>query len=830
VVKRILIVIVVGLLLALSSATLWVYLNTETIKQKAVQAVNNQLEAPIKVSGGIDITFLSSFPKISLVLRDVTVADKLNASDTLASLSVVQVSFNFMDIWNKNYTISSISVEDGFVRLLIDESGNNNFDILKPKDLENTESSDLHLNSIKLKNIDFVFESKKDKFSIRNKIDNAEFSGSFQEKNFIIQTELNTMVQLLEITGHSFFEDRQISGNIQLQYDNATQCYSILKNKLEIDKNFFEISGDFCVESRLLNLKAFAKGNDLQKALALLPAGTVRMGNITGNGNYSVTATVNGSFDKPEINAVFELKDANAQIKEPALKFEKLNISGTYNSKSELLEIKSFSFKSGKTDLAGSVNILNPEFTNFEISASGKVHYSFINALTVEFLELHSGTIDIEKIKVAINQTPKDSVWRVNDAEGIISVKDVSFYQDFSKEKIVLNVDLDFDRKQMSTNNLSIKIGSNDLFFEGEIKNYLAYFQKDVFGRNHELKLFGKLSSSHLNINDFLAENTATSKSKSEKNNSTTTFDWMKIDGKVDVDIRKLIFQDAEFANLSMQAESFQYSTFHFNKLKAEGMDGKLNGRMTIHFNKANEMELSLNVQLQSMNVSSIFKSFKEFDQTAITSKNLKGTLNSDIILHAVWDEKQNFKEESLMMQADLELKNGELIKLESLKALSGKLSEEQLEHIFFTDMSVTVTIRDRKIFIPKTIIKSNLLQLELKGTHTFDNDIDYSIVLNLKNLLAAKFKKNRTLEEDYVNDVQGGINIFISMKGNIDNPIIKYDKESVKQKIKEDFKQEKVDVRDLFKKDYQPEPEKTEDFFYYDKKQKEDKYLDWED
>ena len=49
-------------------------------------------------------------------------------------------------------------------------------------------------------------------------------------------------------------------------------------------------------------------------------------------------------------------------------------------------------------------------------------------------------------------------------------------------------------------------------------------------------------------------------------------------------------------------------------------------------------------------------------------------------------------------------------------------------------------------------------------------------------------------------NDPDNRRSAFILMTGNIDNPIIKYDRKGLKQKLKEDLKQEKQTLKQLLK------------------------------
>jgi hypothetical protein len=202
--------------------------------------------------------------------------------------------------------------------------------------------------------------------------------------------------------------------------------------------------------------------------------------------------------------------------------------------------------------------------------------------------------------------------------------------------------------------------------------------------------------------------------------------------------------------------------------------------------------------------------------------------MSCHLAFSATWKDFTHFDAENFIMQSHIVLKDGELINFAPLLSLSGKLELEQLEHLYFTDLEADITVKNQWIQIPMTTIQTNLLSLEAGGRHSFDNDIDYKLILNLKNLLAAKFKKNKTTEEDYVNDAKGGINLYISMTGTADNPVIKYDKHSVKDKIKSDFKEEKEEFKNLFKKDEKSEFEQNE--IKFEELKEEDKYLEWED
>jgi hypothetical protein len=58
--------------------------------------------------------------------------------------------------------------------------------------------------------------------------------------------------------------------------------------------------------------------------------------------------------------------------------------------------------------------------------------------------------------------------------------------------------------------------------------------------------------------------------------------------------------------------------------------------------------------------------------------------------------------------------------------------------------------------------------------------------------------------------DGRGGSNLFLLVTGTSDNPKVKYDMNSVKNKIKEDFKKEKFVLKDILKKEFGPKDGKN--------------------
>lgn len=104
-------------------------------------------------------------------------------------------------------------------------------------------------------------------------------------------------------------------------------------------------------------------------------------------------------------------------------------------------------------------------------------------------------------------------------------------------------------------------------------------------------------------------------------------------------------------------------------------------------------------------------------------------------------------------------------------------------------------------------------------GFHYFDNTVDYHLKVNLHKLLAQKFNRRNQDMQFIENDPYEGVNIFLTMTGNLSNPQIKFDKASTRDKIQTDFKNEKQVLKDLLKN----APRKVDAA----EQKREDKYFD---
>jgi hypothetical protein len=226
---------------------------------------------------------------------------------------------------------------------------------------------------------------------------------------------------------------------------------------------------------------------------------------------------------------------------------------------------------------------------------------------------------------------------------------------------------------------------------------------------------------------------------------------------------------------------------------------GKIQLNSSIHFLSDDKIEINSKGTLKRISIDSVFYISDNFDQTFITGKNIKGQFTGNLQLLFLMDKDFKIDPTSVIASIDANILNGQLINFEPMKKLSRFVDEKELEHIRFSELKNNIYIENQKISIPEMLIKSNISNISISGTHTFDQQMDYKIALPLKNLNKAHRDKDDAfgaIEEDE----KGNTILHLTIKGNADNYKVAYDAKRTSVKIKEDLKKEKVELQNLFK------------------------------
>ncbi len=126
---------------------------------------------------------------------------------------------------------------------------------------------------------------------------------------------------------------------------------------------------------------------------------------------------------------------------------------------------------------------------------------------------------------------------------------------------------------------------------------------------------------------------------------------------------------------------------------------------------------------------------------------------------------------------------------------------EAKLDHVQFTELSNNIRVKDKTVGIPEMAIVSNAMRLDLEGTHTFDNEVDYRFEFALADVL-----KKKNVQSDLTQlpeDSKGRARITIWMTGTVDEPEFEYKASQVFAGVKEKIHEEKQVVKSILNEEF---------------------------
>jgi hypothetical protein len=251
-------------------------------------------------------------------------------------------------------------------------------------------------------------------------------------------------------------------------------------------------------------------------------------------------------------------------------------------------------------------------------------------------------------------------------------------------------------------------------------------------------------------------------------------------------------------------------------KFALQTMGGSLELSGIIDAQNRKAIDIVTSGKFTNIHLDSAFYVFENFQQNFIEDRHLKGQASADVNLELTVDQHLKMFPQTLIADIGATIKNGQLNNFEPMKKLNRYLDDEGLSKLRFSDLKNDIHIENKTVYIPQMEIRSNVTNLTISGTHTFDQHIDYRVVTPLRKKRPADPEAQLAMEEDS----QGGAKLFLKITGTTDDYRIQYDTEAVRKKIASDFRKEVKELKDAFKSKGKQKQKEVE--------LEKDDYFDW--
>lgn len=835
------VLITIAVIIALLSATLLIggYLFQDKVKALIVQSINEQVTVPVSVKGGIDFSLFSHFPYAALTFKDVTVKSKLQSGPKdLLQVREFSFLFNIWGLLGDKIEVSRIYTHHGALNLYLDGQGNANYDIFKPSNGKSGAGLNLDLKKAIVENVQFSYVSENKDEEIRLLLRQLKLSGNFRADRFALDASSDILIRMLKINGAEYLNQKSFHGDITIDVDQHQNKFTLRSGSIELEKNPFTVSGYFIggKRSTYVNFDAETHGKDISRLIELIPLQfKTKLEGTEGKGNYSVKATVKGNIRaniNPTVTVTATLDNASIRLPKVSKALTDVSTGVSYHFDSvghDQLIISQFKSQYNGDPLGFDLKLTNLSEPDFNLDANGIADLHELGSFFSDtLLENAEGKIAFHNFHMQGNKRDFDRVENSHlKISGDFELKEIEL-QIAGVTYGNINGHLSYYDKTIEVKGLTINFLNTDATFDGRVDNLLAYAITQNNRSNsadEPLGVEGKLRMKTFNLSNILATYDKKNKPKYSSYKAQINIrDIFNMDGHLSIAIDKFSYQKMIFEDVKTEVKLVPYR-LDINNLSTHAMGGNITNNGYIAFTPEREMIINLGLNIDKVDLPQIFAECDNFGQTSLTDKNLKGRVSASLELKTVWNNYKDIDLDQIVGNLSCSVLHGELINFEPIKAASSFIKVEELNHIVFSDLSNQLYIHDRKITIPKMEVQSSALNLLLSGTHTFDNEIDYHIKVNLRKLLANKFNRNNSDVQYIDEDPYDGVNLFLQLTGNIANPKIKYDKEFVSKKIKQDMAAQKEELKGLFKKDKAPkaknENETKREEKYYDTRKK---------
>jgi len=774
-----------------------VFLFQERIIQQFISEANKSLNTPIKI-GKIEVSPWNDFPNLAIVFHDVYVEDSHPGNYPLLTAERISFYLNPIEVWQGRYSIRGLQVQQSETNLKITKEGVNNYTVVKEGSGQGG-SIQLDLRNVRLYNTKVVYRDQyrdQDHSFVSNKLIS---SISMDHDFYRIIANGDVTTEQIRVQSSTFLQNKSFEVTADLLYNDNEKHLLINPSNLVLHDSQFEIKGTYQFKDKnLVDLTCDGKNTDIQTLLSLLPEHTSeRLNKYESDGDVYFKLALKGELSSrkdPSISVSFGCTNTTLFHPDYQSRIENANLEGSFASPSPfkmaeaVLFLKNVSGNLNGRPFQTDLSILNFENPYVSFVFKGDLDAASIhNFYPIKDIEQLSGDIGIDiSFEGETAKLKRKATAQQVKANGAIEMRALNFsYGSQNIQFKDLTGALQFTNNDLALSQVKGKLENSDFELNGFFKNIITFllFENQPIGIETDLK------SNFIDLDQLFQ--IGFGQEGSDFNFSISPNLYLNFNCDVKSMHYKKFRPKRITGNLLVKNQTAVARSINFY---AMGGSLSLDGIADARNNKAIDVISSFKVN--GVHLDSAFYVFENFQQTFIQDKHLKGQAFADVELEMTLNEKLKLFPETLVANISTTIKNGELNNFEPLHKLDKYLDDNGLNRLRFADLKNDIHIEKKIIYIPMMEVRSNVTNIQISGTHTFDQRIDYRVIAPLRS------KKRIDPDEAFgaVEETNAGAKLFLKITGTTDDYKVSYDKEAVKKKIVSDLKKEVVELKEAFR------------------------------
>lgn len=789
----------------LIAALLYIHLNKEEFIQYFLGRANERLTTAVEV-GSIDISYWEEFPKVSIILEKVKAGQ---GEQPLLEVEKVSFSFGIWDFLAKNYNINQLSLEGANLYLRIDENGSRNFDVFK-KTSSDEASAKVSLKKVRFLSSFVAYEDLKADIVTRWQLDEATVEIRSPEAPLMLTASWRGTNHETKYQDFSYLPEENLQMSLEeLALDNG-QLTSI--KSWAINTSRHQLTGRVIPRDEELVVEWQGTTSSIKNLLANIPADWPSYWptyQLEGNGSF------NGSYinnrNRPQL--VTHFKGAGLSFRYPSrqLSFSNFSIEGNVvtnlKASGTVLNLHWLEGKMNEFPLKGRATLGNLETLQARAELEGDLSMALFEQIMPDWgIKSETGTIDYALAFEGRLVEEASGDWLV---DGEASVKNASFsWNNYHLPLKHWDGTFLFNDRDVAITEAEGDIGNSHLNVNGLLRNF-HFFYEPV---NHLLLVEGRVKAGLLDLNELLADRSG----EGSSSYSLTITPRLKL--FIEAEAERIILD--RFSGTTAKA-SFEIAnrTLTVQRLSFNSLGGKIQlaGRLT---DQAGDTMLSnFSGNISNLYIDSVFYVFHDFNQAWLQSRHLKGQVDADFDVDMGLSNNLRFLPDLFKARINARGINGELVNFAPIQELARLVDDEKLARLTFGELSNQFLIEDRRIIVPSMEIKSNVSNIVLSGSHTFDQHIDYRLKVPV-------FSKSRKRDRDEAfgaieEDRQGKLFAHVKITGTTDDYKVAYDSKTAARTIVDGIKKESRELIREIRKEPAQKPKalqlKEEEYFEFE-------------
>ncbi len=493
-------------------------------------SVNKMVDAEVDFTD-VDVSFLRSFPDISVAVHDVSVV----GIDTFAGLPLmtareVDASIGFWSVvgGDGTYNIDEVTLDEPRVSIKVITPELANYLITKEEAIAGTGSDStaaevlINLDHYEIRNGAFVYDDLTTGTYLKMTGLNTTGDGDFTASVFDLGTYSEIDALTLSQGGVTYLNGVKAVADAVVNVDVGRQVYTFKENAVKLNALDLNFDGSIALEENddiLFDLTYSAPANDFRQLWSMIPtAYTAGFDDVRTAGTFTLAGSVKGSYNgEREAYPAFTVRTriGNGSVQYPgrAVGLKDIDADVAVNSPSSNLDqlkidIPRLAFNLGGDPFTGSFRLATPlSDPDVDATLKGVIDLDkWAQAIPLEGVSELGGRIVADVLLQNVRQSTIDRGDYANvNMAGDLRLENIVYVADGLPAVKIPAASADFTPQAINVPAFQAQLGRSDLTGSASITTPLAYF-------NSEQTMRGELTfvSNYFDADEWVSEGAAT--------------------------------------------------------------------------------------------------------------------------------------------------------------------------------------------------------------------------------------------------------------------------------------------------------------------------------